>query len=273
MARKALIGIVALLAVVFFTSVICPPVHERDALPDETVGIADTLPGSGDALTGARSPAAGSESTRETIPPAPSMAAVRFAVDLVDDQGKGLNGAIATLTMLEFEEVTGSQQAALEVSQAVSTDGEVFLRAPYPGSFLIRARMDNMLPAEMRVDLPLPESAERPRLVLPRAAFFTGKVQDRSGDAVVWGELVLTNVQTGEELFLQARGSNAEFRSAALAAGSWTLAWREHRHAEIDSRLIYRAPLAIGETLNLSFTLPLGEESPTAVVGVFAIPR
>lgn len=266
MARKALIGIVALLAVVFFTSVICPPVHERDRLPDETVGIADTLPG-------ARSPAASSESTRETVPPAPSMAPIRFGVDLVDDQGTRLGGAIATLMVLEFEEQTGTQQDALDVSQAVSTGGEVFLRAPSPGSFLIRARMDNMLPAEMRLELPLAEGAERPRLVLPRAAFFTGKVQDRSGNAVVWGEIVLTNVETGEELFLQARGSSAEFRSAALAAGSWTLAWREHRHAEIDSRLIYRAPLAIGETLNLSFTLPLGDESPTAVVGVFANPR
>lgn len=273
MARKALIGIVALLAVIFFTSVICPPVHERDGLPDETVGVADTLPNAGEAQAGDRSPSEGTPPTRDTIPPAPSMAAVRFAIELVDDQGTPLNGATATLAQLEFEELTGDRQSALDVSQATSNEGEAFLRAPYPGSYLIRAHMDSNLSAEMRMDLPLPEGAERPQLMLPRAAFLAGTVQNLSGDSVVYGELVLTNVDTGTEQIARARGTHAEFKTAALASGSWTIAWREHRHAEVDPRLLYRTPLAPGETRNLQFTLPRGEATSGAVPGVLPSPR
>lgn len=246
MARRTLALLAGLLALVFFGSVICPPVRERDAPPAETVGVADTLPrdGSGDGR------GAGS---------LPEEAVLRVPVH--DERGEAVEGAAVELRL------PGDPPL---LARATVRDGVATFLPPRAGDYLLSARAEGHLPVEdVVLRWPLEAAADAgtgaksvpPPLVLARGATVEGRVQDLAGAPLVHGEVLLRR-DDGEERVLRAHGAGA-FSSGALPPGRWTVAWRRHPHAEIDPRLRHEAELAAGATLRLEFTLESGEASPT----------
>ena len=260
MARKSLALLAALLALVFFGSVMCPPVDERGAPPAVTVGDADTLP--------PPAPVAGIDGTqRESSDvPAPATTLEPLRVPVVDDQGAPLDGA-----RVDLERITGSRA----IARAISGGGEAAFLPPGPGDYLLSATAEGHLPAAaLPLTLPLTDGATAPVVRLPRAALVHGTVEGLDGNPVVHGEILLRETTRGVEQVVRAHGAGI-FDSGPLPTGSWEIAWREHPHAAIDPRLLFHRALGPGEQLQLAFTIEAAGRvaAPGRLVGVVETAR
>ena len=241
MVRKSLALLAALLALVFFGSVMCPPVDERGEPPSVTVGDADTLPGRPEAgqLEGPL------RDTEPAPPPADEPTAQPLHVPVTDDQGAPLDGAL-----VDLERVSGTRA----VARALSRAGTAAFLPPGPGEYQLHATAEGHVPVRgVPLTLPLDEGQAPPTLLLPRAASITGTVVGLDGEPVVFGELLLREAD-GEERTVRARGLGV-FDSGPLPAGEWEILWREHVHAEVDPRLRFHAALGSDSALRLAFTV------------------
>lgn len=281
MSRRALFGVLLLLAAIFAGSVLCPPVRERAAPPEETVGRADTLPPPADSRTAGETPdGARTEAGRSEVPP-PSQPVSVLEVRVVDDQGTPLTAGRVQLLgaappredAAALQEVAGEREDSpwITLGTYVVAEGLARVRLPAPGSYRLQATAEGMLAAVQDLDWPRAAEAPTPELRLTRGARIRGSVQDLAGRTVFHGELLFK--AEGEA----SRGARVQgqtgFDSGPLPAGAWVVRWRRHAHAEGDPRLRYHTQLGPGETLELLFTLDEGEPPlPGATVGVVPAP-
>ena len=237
MLRRILALLAGVLAVVFFASVACPPVSERDRPPRETVGIPDTRPGAVERA----------EATRREREQAQT---VEVLVQVLDELGAPIAGA-----QVRLERLAG-MEAEFLLTRTTDARGE--LRFPWPGPVDGRLRLHagsaDHLPAQP-VDCAAEAPTEPVVFTLARGARLHGRVEGVDGTPVLSGEILLLGPDGAEAIVKP--GPGGVFTSPPLAAGTWHATWREHGFAELDPRLRESAQLAPGARHGVLMTVPI----------------
>jgi len=248
-------------ALVFFGSVICPPMGERNA---EFEGAAVQYPlqedpGTYKALPGElqieeRFPIA------ETPPPLPKDSFSTIEVTVIDDRGLPVKGArVAFLSKLK-------KGPALRASGKTNAKGEFVSPPLFRETYEVEASADFFFPViSDSISIPS-ESQTSVRLRLIAAARLSGRILTVDGKSAVHGNLSFTDLGTGV-LHLGTIQAGGFFESPPLDAGNWSLAWKRAPNAEQDPRLRFALPLEPHQERKFQIVVPRSE------LGVAAPPK
>jgi len=235
--RWGLMTVIFAVAMVFFGSVICPPVGEREAESadsevqyplHEDAGTYKALPGSMQIED--RFPLAN--------PPLP-MAKDGFStieVTVLDDKGNPVEGARVAFL---FHRESGYARR----SWGFTDSNGMFTSTPlFAETYAVEASSHLFFPVvSKRISIP---SEEQSKVVLRMvgASRLTGKVMTSAGRQAFHGHLSFTDLSTGKKI-KGLIGSGGSFLSPPLDAGNWRILWQERPTAQIDPRLSYAVPL------------------------------
>jgi len=235
--RWGLVAVIFTVAMVFFSSVICPPVSEREAESTESevqyplhedAGTYKALPGP--LQIEDRFPLA------DTPPPIAKNGFSTMEVTVLDDKGNPVEGARVAFLFLR-------ENGYARRSWGFTDRNGNFTSSPlFAETYTVEASSHLFFPVvSKRISIP---SKEQSNVVLRLvgASRLTGTVMTGSGRPAFHGHLSFTDLSTGKKI-KGLIGSGGSFLSPPLDAGNWRILWQERPTAQIDPRLSYAVPL------------------------------
>lgn len=272
LARWGTLLLLGLIALVFFGSVLCPPLEERGA---EETGESVQYPLQED--PGTYRPLPGPIQIEDRFPvgpPPPPPEATphdRIEVRVVDEEGRPVQDA----------EVVVRTEAASSVARArgrTGSDGAYHSPRLFPESLLVEVHHAEHFP-EVRGPFRLPsDRAVEVAVLLRPAACFTGKVVGTDGRPRTFGRVHLERLDVPSsadpEIAMERIvpiDAGGLFRSPALESGHWRIRWTARPTAEQDPALQFALPLAPKQTCHLRITVPSGSGKPLSGDDVHAI--
>lgn len=271
-ARWGLLLLIFAVALVFFGSVLCPPLQERDA-EDSGQEVQYPLqedPGTYRPLPGAlqiedRFPQrdnTGPQRSDSATTEARSYAKIEILA--LDEQGRPLEDVFVTL------------KPVMDGSAVVRAKGFTDLDGRYlsPDMFPERVVVELSHPHYFSVmagpfEMPSTEPVRFERRMQP-AGFVEGTVVGTDQEYKTYGWLHLENQEGKGSVVLPVE--HGLFRSPPLASGYWRLRWRAHPTAEQDPALIISFPLEPKQGRRFTITVPAGsgasEAAGSGMVGI-----
>lgn len=252
--------VILLVALVFFGSVSCPPVGERDSTLDSTPQYPlQANPGTTKPLPGPLQME--DVFNREEIPTETNFHTCSIFVQAED----GLALAQANVQVFATD---GSRSSAL-INGATDQDGKLTIKWLPDGAYRLEVKHSVYFPAEPLL-LEMPSSEELHfDVILKIGAKLSGELRTASGSLVHHGLVRFRNTEAQLEFTVSADASG-NFDSGPIIAGLWTVDWITHVHADSDPLLRFDAAIAPGNHRRLGFTIPIVEtDSAPQVVELF----
>ncbi|MDA0667632.1 MAG: carboxypeptidase-like regulatory domain-containing protein [Planctomycetota bacterium] len=249
-ARWGLVALIFAVALVFFGSVICPPIGERDAETEdaevqyplqEDAGTYKALPG--ELQMEDRFPSANTQ--RSDLPDSFSTIEVR----VVDDRGNPVGGAMVYfLSKLE-------KGYAVRANGTTNDLGNFISPNLFDGKYEIRVNHDQYFIAFTDpIELP-GASPTKIEVQLSPASFVSGLIHTASGLEVAHGEIRLTDLNSGESYPVEFLKMGT-FRSPPLDPGYWSLSWSETVGGAPTASMRFALPLEHKQEREVHIVIP-----------------
>ncbi|MGB0953467.1 MAG: hypothetical protein ACPG31_09585 [Planctomycetota bacterium] len=254
-ARWGLVTLIFAVAFVFFGSVICPPLDEREAEESdaevqyplqEDPGTYKPLPG--DLQIEDRFPM-----EREAAEGDAAGADQSLQFRVLTDQGQPLLGAMVHVML------TTKDGPVLTQELFTDADGKVTASKIPPSVINFRA----MVTFDQYFDgtvgpMPMPKASAKPGtflVMLPPSCRVVGKVQGTDGRTVVHGWVLLTPLDEVGEAIKLSLGQNGQFTSRPLAPGSYRLQWMSKPEEDVPASMIYTMNMGPLQTRHFEITI------------------
>ncbi|MHC4379997.1 MAG: hypothetical protein ACYSU1_02770 [Planctomycetota bacterium] len=262
-ARWGLLLLIFAVALVFFGSVVCPPLDERAAEDageevqyplQEDPGTYKPLPG--DLQIEDRFPQRETESSSRTdIAPTDGDTFLRIEVFTFEEQGRPLEGVGVRIMTADLDTRT------IRAKGTTDADGRFLSPELFPEQVVVELDHGNHFPATGGpFTLPSTEQVRFECTMRP-AGVVVGKVLGVDGKPQSYGRLHLENPRTGESLVLPIRARGA-FSSPPLKTGNWRLRWQASPTEEQDPALSFSFPLEPKQRRSFLLTIPVNGVDP-----------
>lgn len=258
--RWGLVALIFVVALVFFGSVICPPIDERDA---ETVDSAVQYPLQEDPGTYRALPGDLQIEDRFPLvdaPPPPPLPADSFStieVTVLDERGRAVQGArVHFLSKLK----SGYAMRAGGLTDAL---GKFTSPALFRERYEVRVNHDDYFTSYAE-PIRLPSEAQsRLEIRMSAASYISGLIHTASGRGVVHGQILFTDLNSGDVVKGEIRELGA-FRSPPLDTGNWSLSWSATPGATPEPNMRFALPIAPKEEREFRIVIP--DSDPNLVV-------
>lgn len=261
-ARWGLVAVIFAVALVFFGSVICPPIAEREAetTDAEAQYPLQEDPGSYKALPGElqiedRFP------VEQTPPPDTAESFSTIKVTVIDDHGMPVEDALVSF-------ISQRENGPAAHSWGRSDRFGKFSSTPlFSGKYQVRVQhRQYFITTSEPIDLPS-ETQTLVELRLSPAAFVSGLIHTASGRGVVHGELKLTDLNSGESIRVKVENMGT-FRSPPLNPGYWSLSWAETVGGTPDATMRFALPLEHRQEREFRVVVPNNQPNQESIYDV-----
>lgn len=262
LARWGLIALIFAVALVFFGSVICPPIGERNA---ETEDSEVQYPLQEDAGTYKALPGALQMEDRfpiaETQPTLPPDSFSNIEVRVVDDRGNPVEDArVYFLSKLE-------KGYAVRANGPTDDLGLFISPSLFDGKYEVRVNhRQYFVTFTDPVELPS-TSPTKIEVQLSPASHVSGLIHTASGREVVHGEIRLTDLNSGESYPVDIYKMGT-FRSPPLDPGYWSLSWSETVGGTPTASMRFALPLEHKQEREFRIVIPSNDPDAQSVYEV-----
>jgi len=245
-------------ALVFFGSVACPPLGERDA--ENKDGARYPLP----ADPGTTQPLPGPlqiEDVFQRVEVEPPATFLGLTVTVHAADGLPLMAARVLCWSTE-----ANQKKAL-IDGRTDAQGNYTVQWLPQGSYQLEASSPGFFPAEpLLVQIPSPV-AQHFDFALKVGARISGELRRPGGTPIRYGVVRFTNSEEQLEVLVKPN-AEGNFDSGPLLGGLWVVEWLPHTQGAADSRLRFDAAIAPGGQRRFLFTLTQTNSAKDPAVGV-----
>jgi hypothetical protein len=256
--RIALAGIILLVALVFFGSVACPPLGERNATNQD--GPRYPLP----ADPGTTKPLPGPlqiEDVFKRVKVEPPASFLGLTVTVHAADGLPLEAAQVLCWPAE-----ANREKAL-IDGRTDAQGNYTVKWLPEGAYQLEASARGFFTAEpLQVLIPSPV-AQHFDFALKIGARISGELRRPGGTPIRYGVVRFTNSEEQLEVVVRPN-AEGNFDSGPLLGGLWVVEWLPHTQGAADPRLRFDAAIAPGGQRRFIFTLTQTNSAKDPAIGV-----
>ena len=256
--RYALAMVILLIAFVFFASVSCPPIAERDADTEEP----------------AEYPLKADPGTTKELPGPLQIEDVFQREDIPDEQA--FNNCIVFVRAADGQPLAGGSVKVFSSDQQRTnplingvTDEHGYLTIKWlpEGSYRFEVSHSVYFSSD-DLTLNVPADTEQElEVILEIGARISGELRTPTGEPVRHGIVRFNNSE--EQVGVTGKADAAgNFDSGPITPGLWNVEWAEHIHADAPQALRFDAALAPGNHRRLRFTMTGASATDVPAVGV-----
>jgi len=271
-ARWGLLVLIFVVALVFFGSVLCPPLQEREAQGSgqevqyplqEDPGTFRPLPG--DLQIEDRFPLRETAGPQRSDSPAEEARThSRIEILALDENGQPLEGVHVTLKPI----MEGA--GVIRAKGFTGLDGRYLSPEMFPERIVVELNHQHYFSVMAGpFEMPSQDPVRFERRMQP-AGFVMGTLVGTDHQFKTHGWLHLESQEGKGSVVLRVEGGM--FRSPPLASGYWRLRWRSYPTAEQDPALVYAFPLEPKQGRRFTITVPAGsgsiESTEAGAVGI-----
>ena len=259
--RWGLVALIFAVALVFFGSVICPPIGEREA---ETVDSAVHYPLQEDVGTYKALPGDLQIEDRFPLVDAPLPVALpkdsfsTIEVTVVDENGQAVQGArvyfLSKLKKGYAARAGGSTDALGKFTSPPLFREKYEVRVNHADYFTTYAD-PIALPSEVQSRLEIRVSP---------ASYISGLIHTAAGNSVVHGQILFTDLDSGNVVKGEIRQLGT-FRSPPLDTGNWSLSWSSTPGATPEPSMRFALPLEPRQEREFRIVVPDSDPDAEAV--------
>ena len=248
--RWGLVTLIFAVALVFFGSVICPPIAEREA---ESVDSEAQYPLQEDA--GTYKPLPGELQIEDRFPVAQDLpTAATDSLSTVEVTVMDENGIPVSDARVDFLSKRNGGYAAHSWGPTDDT-GRFTSSALFDGRYEVRVSHSQYF-VTISDPLELPsENQTQLEIRLSPAATVSGFIHTAAGRPVVHGEIRITDLTSGES-FPASIQTGGAFRSPPLNPGHWSLSWSATAGGTPESNMRFALPLEISQERKFRIVIP-----------------